>query len=307
MDAQQLRRIRETPLESVLEAFGAVRDPKHPKRNWKVAGHRITVTGNLFFDHDEGKGGGGAIDIALHLLGHDPKETSREAFRSALQQLGGVDAKPVRTFSSPPNSADSSRPRGDASEPPIPTPSRLPVVRANLVNHRGIPEALVEDAISKGLVFADRHGNAVFRLVDADGRQVGFEKRGTADQPYHRVHGTKGVFAVGSQRAATAAFVESGIEALSYKAMHSNVLVISTTGDAVTLPHAVASALLARGVRVLAAFNADAAGDRMATRFIERLGGAPVRVRPDARIGKDWNLQLQAQRATAAQQAIPTR
>lgn len=298
MDAHELRRIRATPLESVLESFGAQRDPKDLKHNWRVADSRITVTGDRFFDHNLERGGGGAVDLTLHLMGHDFKQPSADAFRSAVRWLGTaerlVQAAAVQEHRHRgPALVESAAPE---QTPPVPDVTRLSRVRFYLTEVRGIPSTLVEAAIEQGRVFADVKGNVVFRLFDADGNEVGFEKRGTYDKPYHGVYGEKGLFAVGSRNAAIAAFVESGIEAFSYKALRPAALVISTTGNAIELPHKVARGLISRGVQVLAAFNADKDGDRFAERFAERLGGAARRDRPNERVGKDWNLILRAQR-----------
>ncbi len=58
--------MRETPLEVVLESFGAQRDKKD-KHNWRTSAGRITVTDFKFYNHDTGKGGWGAIDLVKHL------------------------------------------------------------------------------------------------------------------------------------------------------------------------------------------------------------------------------------------------
>lgn len=308
MDALDLQRIRATPLESVLEGFGARRDPKDPKHNWRIAGARITVTDHLFFDHNAERGGSGAVDLTLYLMGHDIRNGSREAFLSALRWLGATEqmarAAPIQhPRRNEPAVVD---PIASGQQPPTPDASRLPRVRFYLTEMRGIPARLVDAAIDQGRVFADAKGNAVFRLFDAEGNEVGFEKRGTWGKPFHSVYGKKGLFAVGSRQARLAAFAESGIEALSYQALRPEALAISTTGNAIELPHRVAQGLLARGVKVVAAFNADPDGDRFAERFIERLGGAAGRDRPDPQLGKDWNLVLRAGRGGAVREPEAT-
>jgi len=285
MDAIELRRLRELPLESVLEGFGARRDPKDPRRNWRVDDHRITVTGDKFFDHPQEVGGGGALDLALHLLGRDPRHPGAHDLEAAARWLGAA------TLSPPPQ-----RKRAAAEHPmqaPTPEASRLPRVRWYLTQMRAIPEAIVDAAIARGAVFADRHANAVFRLHDDTGREIGYEKRGTYDRPFHAVHGDKGLFVTGRRASGIAAFVESAIEALSYRALKGDVLAISTTGNAVELPDRMAHHLKERGFRIVAAFNADRDGDRFAQRFMDRLGGVE-RDRPAA--AKDWNQLLQHRR-----------
>lgn len=301
MDAQELQRIRSVPLEAVLEGFGAQRDPKDPKRNWRVGASRITVTGDKFFDHNEEKGGGGALDLTLHLMGRDPRRPSGKDLQEAAQWLGSTDrvvqVAAQRMAERPLAEVATAKPQ----EPPVPDESRLARVRWYLTERRGVPEALVDRTIEKGLVFADSKANAVFRLRDETGREVGYEKRGTFDKPFHSVHGEKGLFYLGRGDAKVAAFVESGIEALSYKALRPDALVISTTGNAIDLPQRVGERLLAKGVQVVAAFNADRDGDRFAERFAERLGQAVERHRPEGQ--KDWNLVLREQRGLLVAEA----
>ena len=180
------------------------------------------------------------------------------------------------------------------AEPPVPDPARIARVRWYLAQQRAVPQALVDQAIERGEVFADSKANVVFKLRDETGREVGYEKRGTYDKPFHSVVGDKGLFFTGTGASRVAAFVESGIEALSYKALRGDVLAISTTGNAVELPDRMARLLRERGFRIVAAFNADRDGDRFAERFAERLGGAVDRDRPHQ--VKDWNQVLQMRR-----------
>lgn len=286
MDAIDLRRLRELPLDAVLESFGARRDPKDPRRNWRLDHHRITVTGDKFYDHDSAIGGGGAIDLALHLLGRPPRHPSADDLARAARHLG--------TTPQPASAAPAPIPI--APQAPAPDLTQLPRVRAYLTQRRAIPGALVERELARGTLFADRHANAVFRLVDETGQPFGFEKRGTGERPFHSVYGHKGLFITGRRDSGTAAFVESAIEALSYVALHGG-LAISTTGNAVDLPMRMARHLQARGHRLVAAFNADRDGDRFAQRFIDHLG-AVERDRPAG--AKDWNQLLQTRRAERA-------
>jgi len=298
MDAQELQRIRAVPLEGVLEEFGARPDPKDPKRNWRVLGRRITVTGEKFFDHTEEKGGGGALDLTMHLMGRDFQHPTARDIHDAATWLGASDraaqVAELRVAERPIVHSDTTT----RQEPPVPNARRLGRVRWYLTEQRGISATLVNAAIEQGLLFADSKANAVFRLRDEAGRDVGYEKRGTYDKPFHSVYGDKGLFAAGKELAPTsgrvAAFVESAIEALSYKSLHPEVLALSTTGNAIHLPERVGRLLLQRGFKIVAAFNADVDGDRFAERFAERLGGAVQRHRPEGH--KDWNLVLRAQR-----------
>jgi hypothetical protein len=160
-----------------------------------------------------------------------------------------------------------------------------------------IPEAIVDQELQSNQVFADARGNVVFRLRDEEGREVGYEVRGTYDKPYHSVHGEKGMFITKGDRARAVAFVESGIEALSYRALRGTGLIVSTTGSAIEKPARMARLLKARGYEIVTAFNADKSGDRMADRLRELVGSEVRRDRPSDELGKDWNEHLKSLRA----------
>jgi hypothetical protein len=71
---------------------------------------------------------------------------------------------------------------------------------------------------------------------------------------------------------------------------------VSTTGSAVEKPAAMARLLKARGYEIVAAFNADISGDRMADRLRELVGSEVRRDRPADDRGKDWNEHLRSLR-----------
>jgi Protein of unknown function (DUF3991)/Toprim-like len=298
MDQEDIARVRALPLEAVLRSLGAARDPKDPAHNWRLGASRITVTDARFFDHNgagalhrmrEGRaGGGGAIDLVQYVKDIGFREAVRElgGLASARESLASVTDKPIPT----PASADA-RPR------PTPALDRAQRARWYLTAVRLIPESIVEQEMQSGRVFADARGNVVFRLRDEAGREVGYEVRGTYDKPYHSVHGEKGMFVTKGDRTRSAAFVESGIEALSYRALRGTGLILSTTGSAIERPATMARLLKARGYEIVAAFNADKSGDRIADRLREHLRGEVRRDRPPESQGKDWNEQLQSMRA----------
>lgn len=303
MDKYQLAQIRALPLETVLTRFGAQRDPKDPRRNWRFGASRITVTGEKFHGHTRAQGGGGAIDLALHLLGYGLPQPPPSAFREAATWLG---ASPVdMPTGEHPTPLSAPVPRPSAS--PEPYPAALPRVRWYLTQVRALPPALVDQVIAKHLVFADRHYNVVFRLRDETLQEVGYALRGTRDEryPYHRTAGHRGLFIVGSGADKVAAFVESAIDALSYKTLRPQTLVLSTTGEPGELVRAMAQRLRQQGFAVIAAFDADRAGDRFAAKLVKDLDGAVTRHRPDERLGKDWNTALRSQRDIARAPAPP--
>jgi hypothetical protein len=298
MDKDDIARVRALPLEAVLHSLGAERDPKDPAHNWRLGTSRITVTDARFFDHNaagalhrmrEGRaGGGGAIDLVQYV-----KDIG---FREAVRELGGL-ASSQEAFGSATAKTAPAHLSTDARPRPTPAPDRVARAHWYLTAARMIPESIVEQEMQRGRVFADARGNVVFRLRDEAGQEVGYEVRGTYEKPYHSVHGEKGLFITKGDDTRRAAFVESGIEALSYRALRGAGLILSTTGSAIERPATMARLLKARGYEIVTAFNADKSGDRMADRMRELLGSEIRRDRPSGDRGKDWNEQLKSLRA----------
>ena len=88
--------VRALPLESVLLFRGAVRD-RHDRRKWHTEQGPLSVSGPKFMNWHRGQGGGGAIDLVMHLAGVD--------FRTAVawlqQHLAAgppTSGEPPRTF-----------------------------------------------------------------------------------------------------------------------------------------------------------------------------------------------------------------
>ncbi len=75
---QRANQVREIPLEAVLPATGAQQD-RYDKAKWHTPRGVLSVTGAKFMNWNQGSGGGGAIDLAMHLEGL--------GFKAAVQWL----------------------------------------------------------------------------------------------------------------------------------------------------------------------------------------------------------------------------
>ncbi|MBM4090019.1 MAG: nucleotidyltransferase [Planctomycetes bacterium] len=155
--------VREIPLEVVLTSWGAARDPRDTSR-WRTERGPLSVNGTKFFSWQARHGGGGAIDLVMHLGGWD----ARRAIRWLGRQLGGhlavanppadnqSDADPAsnsRSTSSPtlhPNSHHFTRSSQGrytmANEAQRQQMSRL---LEHAVQILDIPDALYEEAVAK--------------------------------------------------------------------------------------------------------------------------------------------------------------
>ncbi|QPH46373.1 DUF3991 and TOPRIM domain-containing protein (plasmid) [Pseudomonas fulva] len=300
MEKSDIDKARGIELEAVLEGFGAIRDPADPKRNWKTHAGRVTVTDEKFYNHDADKGGGGAIDLAMHLGGF--------GFKDAVAWLGGTHGREaaVQTYQAEARH-QATRILDTTPKPkleiPEPDPKKLARVLNYLTNTRGIPEQIVNTAIDKGRLWADKFGNAVFALRTLDGKMSGAELRGTYSKPFHGIRGDRGLYFTGKAASKLAVFVESSIEAMSYQALHPEALVIGTAGSTRDILQGAAKHLEGQGYKIVDGFNADKAGDRLGDRLKEAVSQEVERQRPTA--GKDWNIELKAQQRAAAKENTP--
>jgi len=265
----RLHQLRAIPLESVLAATGGKRDPMD-KAKWHTAKGAISITGMKFMNWNQGRGGGGAIDLAMHLNGMD--------FKAAVAWL--CSRFPLRDYSTP-------LPSVHALTLPPPDPNKLPTLKQYLAHHRGITPSLIESLLESGRLYADTRGNAVFLLLGKENRPVGAELRGTG---YARWRGMApgsqkdlGYFSIAAPRPTTIVLCESAIDAMSCFLLHPSSLCVSTSG-ARPNPRWL-QPFLSQGLRVYCGFDADSPGDSMAQQMIA-LYPAVRRLRPTQH---DWN------------------
>lgn len=267
---QRADRLRALPLEEVLLLWGARQD-RRDKAKWHTAGGVISVTGAKFMSWNHCVGGGGAIDLAMHLGGL--------GFKEALDWL-------ARSF-------PAHDPPTPAQLPPrsllLPTgdPRKLPALRRYLYDHRRLPAALVEPLIAGGSVYADTRGNAVFLLLGKKEEPVGAEIRGMSSTAWRGMApGSKkdlGYFSIPLAEPTSIILCESAIDAVSCLALNDGAVCISTAG---ARPNPLwLESLLESRKPVFCGFDADPTGDAMARAMIET-HPTVTRIRPPL---KDWN------------------
>jgi hypothetical protein len=269
--------LRALPLPVVLAALEATPDASDPVK-WRTARGTLSATGAKFINWNQGVGGGGAIDLVMHV--------QQGGFGQALQWLEehfGIPAPP------PP----ASRVTPSACSLPPPALHHWPRVERYLVQERGLPRSLLTPLVQAGLIYADTRANAVFLLGDSPATAVGAELRGTSSQPWRGMapgsRKDRGFFSIGAVSAQAIALCESAIDALSCHVLHPTYRCLSTSGarpDPAWL-----GTLLPRGLPAFCGFDADPTGDAMAQRMIE-LYPSVRRLRPPA---KDWNDALRLQ------------
>jgi Plasmid recombination enzyme/Toprim-like/Protein of unknown function (DUF3991) len=269
---------RELPLESVLERLGCVRDAKD-RNNWRTPVGRLSVSGAKFYAHDQAKGGGGAIDLVMLL-----EQTDYKGAVSILSHDFGKNTAISEVV-------NNLKQQPDNEKLPYVLPERCPEnwqkVRDYLTKVRCISEKLVDKLHELGRLYADKYRNAVFVL----GKGEGVELRGTGDKPFHGVRGQKSPFYLPERGEKKVAFVESSIDALSLHDMGFKGRIVSTAGNSTEYARKLAEMHKEAGFTVVAAFDNDKAGEKMATNLqaCERLRSK----------GKDWNDDLRIHRTTS--------
>ena len=268
---QRAEVLRAVPLPQVLAQLDAVADAHDPAK-WRTARGVLSVTGAKFFNWTQGVGGGGALDLVMHLR--------QVGFGQALQWL-------EERFGLVPPTQPTAVATANTLSLPAPAPHLWPRVERYLIKDRRLPRSLLAPLVRAGLLYADARANAVFLLGASPATAVGAELRGTTSQPWRGLApGSRkdaGFFSASAASAQAIVLCESAIDALSCHALHPAYRCLSTSGarpDPAWL-----TALLHSALPVFCGFDADPTGDAMAHRMIE-LHPAIARLRPPA---KDWN------------------
>jgi hypothetical protein len=287
---QRAAAARAVPLQTVLLLRGAVRD-RHDRRKWHTEQGPLSVSGPKFMNWHRGQGGGGAIDLVMHLAGVD--------FRAAVTWLQQHLAANSPTL----GASDSHDPPreillaegNDRLRLPVPDARLLGRVCQYLTGTRGLSASLIEPLVASGKLYADRRANAVFLLVAGKAqRPVGAELRGTGPRAWRGMApGTRkdlGYFWTGARGSHKIVLCESAIDTMSCFQMHPQRICISTSGVRADPPWL--DALLARDYELYCGFDADGPGDAAAARMLA-LHPAVRRLRPSAH---DWNDALTSSR-----------
>jgi hypothetical protein len=277
-------KLRAVPLGEVLRLCGAQADSRD-RSKWHTCQGAITLTGVKFMNWNSGRGGGGAIDLAMHLrqLGFGQALQWLEEYFGAACLCEARRQAPIPPASSPPLQP--------LSLPP-PCPKGLEQVRCYLTRQRRLPWRLLDPLFQSGDLYADARANAVFVLRGNDDRPVGAELRGTGLGAWkgmapgsRKDHGS---FALPALWLDGTVLCESAIDAISCHALHAEYRCVSTAGarpDPAWLP-----GLLAQCGRLYCGFDLDQTGESMARSIIARHPSIQ-RLRPPR---KDWNAALQS-------------
>jgi len=284
--------VRSIPLQTVLTAWGAQPD-RSDRSGWRTERGPLSVTGAQFFNWHLQQGGGGAIDLVMHLGEMD----YRAAVAWLEQQLGSFAA-----FSTAASSLNLDAPRSSclhakASVRPLclpePNPAKLQRVRRYLLEQRCLSANILEPLIEAGKLYADGRGNAVFLMVAGrPNRSVGAELRGTGQRVWRGLapgsRKDEGYFWIGERRTERIVLCESAIDAISCLQLHAGqpdwpCICISTAGVRPDAPWL--QPLMARGYDIYCGFDDDEPGNAASHQMITRHPSIQ-RLCPPAH---DWN------------------
>ena len=144
--------VRNIELSTLLQYFGSTKDHQD-KAKWHTSQGVISVNGPKFMNWTRRTGGGGAIDLVIHLQG--------VGFKDAVLWLHNHFSSSFVQRSSP----NKSHPVQQILKLPQKDNKKLPQVTQYLINIRCIPEELIKNLIKSKKLYADIRGNAVFLLL----------------------------------------------------------------------------------------------------------------------------------------------
>jgi len=266
-------RVRDIDLEQILQCIGAVKN-KRDRKKWHTSKGVISVSETKFMNWNTGTGGGGAIDLVIHLKNY--------GFKTAVLWLAhtclGDSTKPLKT-----NASVSTR----CFQLPTRDDSKLPLVKNYLIEKRFITSSLITSLTRSGILYADTRANAVFLLLGKEQKAVGAELRGTTQRKWRGMapgsEKDRGFFFLKIDNTKKIVLCESAIDALSCFRIHPDCVTVSTSGVNPNPPWL--KSLIKRGYEIFCGFDADETGDYMAKKMITAHPSIK-RLRPSKH---DWN------------------
>ncbi len=270
--------VRNIDLGVLLQYFGSTKDLQD-KAKWYTSQGVISVNGPKFMNWTRGTGGGGAIDLVIHLQGVGFKDAVlwlHNHFSFSFVQSSSIKSHPVKQILKLPQKDD----------------RKLKQVTQYLIKRRYLPKKLIKNLIQSEKLYADIWGNAVFLLLGKKKRVVGAELRGTCNQKWRSMApGSRkdlGCFYFVGKNVRKMALCESAIDAASCAVLYPEHTAISTSG-ATANPGWLQNFII-NGCKIYCGYDADKTGDTMANKMIKRYPSIK-RLRPKKH---DWNDVLRA-------------
>lgn len=262
--------------------------------NGKIAVSRSNEGHFIYYDFRCGRGGS-IIDFVMHHTGSTLGQT-RKSLRQAL-------GNPVNSFSHTALLQNCQSPEENLKNISLEYDETNPLERPSAyLESRGIGALCVLDDRFAGSVREDRYGNVCFPYFDFDAI-VGIEKRNHNFKHYSK-GGRKGLWKSNLKKGDSQIVIcESPIDALSYAKLHCHekkrTRYLALGGQISRFQWGLIDAVMKKyrlkNIRVVLAFDNDAAGKRYVQQFQERYSGSSFKVSLPPREGQDWNDVLQEQ------------
>ncbi|WP_414528452.1 MobV family relaxase [Nodularia chucula] len=310
---QQAEQLRDLPLEDVAWQLGLDRDHKQPEK-WRGQGNNMNINGSKFYDFhpSEERGGGGAIDLVMHVNQCNYRQAiawlydgfgERGLQRAVIAQAQKI-ATEIAQFEPRPQFV-----------PPAPDNQQWHKVENYLTQKRELLPSFIQAVHEQGLIYADEQQNAVFLMRNLDGETTGAFLRGTQGEDNSfkgyakRTKRTDGWFhlKLGGEpngEIEKVVLCKSPIEAMSFATLEMEVQQgipkTRTMYMAVDSHKSLPVEFLQTVPVVEVAYDNDDLGNETARMIMEQLHhDHAMRVKPK---GKDWNDTLCAWRKYQKQQ-----
>ena len=265
--------VNDISILAVIKHLDGIGDQDRMHNKYKVKGDNVLVNGQQWYNANADEGGVGPVSLFQAFSDFDRRD-------QAIIELSKIFKNQLGTDEIRAQASSASRPK-PVFEAPENAPEFLDEIRNYLHNKRGISKDLIERLIQEGRLYSDVYKNVV--MISKTGQIA--ELRGT--EPYKdKFTDTweyikmlkpgsdkdSGAFLIAPDPAKIAdgslksekifAFVEAGIDAMSYHMLNPGKVVVSASGAAFSYPKKIFFECYANGYGFRCAFDADLAGSK---------------------------------------------
>lgn len=241
----------------VMPLLGGIANQDKDRSKWKIPGTgNITVTGQRWYNLNEAKGSIGPINLVMHALNLDFPKAVYWLAESFGESIDNDDIKAALS--------ESGAPEKKSFSPPSRYDKNISFVKHYLHFTRALPMPLIEELIAQNKIYADEQRNCVFFSDGIAEIRSSFDGEDAVKKLAPGSTRQKGflVLADPALNERKIAICESAIDSISFRAMNPGCSAISSAGAGREFPRRVAEDAVDNGFAVVAAFDADEAGDK---------------------------------------------
>lgn len=244
-------------LSLVMSLLGAQGNQDNNKAKWKIPGvGNLTVTGQKWWNLESEEGGIGAVGLVMHV--------KALKYPLAIKWLGEAFGESIDSDDIKASLASMAPSAKKHFDPPAKIDKNVSFVKHYLKFSRKIPEDLIESLVAQGRIYADESRNCVFASDGIAELRSSFDGEGSVKKLVTGSTRRKGFLVLpdATLNEKTLAICESAIDAMSYRALNPGRAAISSAGANRAFPRSIAEEAVENGFKVVAAFDADKAGDK---------------------------------------------